>query len=283
MSTLLSQTTQLLRRYNLHARKGLGQHFLIDSEALDKIIAAAELSPSDTVIEVGPGLGVLTERLSEKAGQVIAVELDDTLAGILKNRLASRTNVTIVNNNILKIETADLLKQAGVSTYKVVANLPYYITSPVLRHFLEASTKPEIMVVMIQKEVAGQITAVPGQLSILAISVQLYGQPTFITKVPAACFYPAPKVDSAVIKIDTYPRPAEDVDEPDSFFRVVRAGFKAARKQIGNSLAQGLGIEKPEALELLKQAGIDSLRRAETLTLKEWASLWRTYKIYKKQ
>ncbi len=273
---LKSQTLHLLRRYDLRARKGLGQHFLIDSEALDKIIAAAELSPSDTVVEIGPGLGVLTERLAEKAGRVIAIELDNSLAKLIGERLASNKNVTVLNEDVLKIDPATLLDQK-TGNYKVVANLPYYITSPVLRHFLEASAKPQTMVVMVQKEVANQITAAPGRLSILAVSVQLYGKPVLVTAVPAASFYPAPKVDSAVVRIDVYPIPAGGVTDPDGFFQVVKAGFKAARKQIGNSLALGLNVPKPEALALLQQAGIDSLRRAETLALDEWARLWRIY------
>lgn len=267
-----------MRRYGLRAKKGLGQNFLIDSEVLDKIISAADLSPSDTVIEVGPGLGVLTEKLSEKAGNVIAIELDDVLAGILKSRLSPHGNVSVIKADVLKTEPADFFTQQKVPSYKVVANLPYYITSPAIRHFLEASVKPRVMVLMVQKEVAEQITARPGRLSVLAVSVQLYGKPTYVATVPSASFYPSPKVDSAVIKIEVFPMPAEGIDDPDSFFIIVRAGFKAARKQIGNSLAQGLGIEKPEALSLLKQAGIDPLRRAETLTLSEWATLWRTFK-----
>lgn len=273
---LKSQTLHLLRRYDLRARKGLGQHFLIDSEALDKIIAAAELSPSDTIVEIGPGLGVLTERLAEKAGRVIAIELDDSLAKLLGERLASQKNVTVLNEDVLKIDPATLLDQKD-GDYKVVANLPYYITSPVLRHLLEASAKPQMMVVMVQKEVAEQITAAPGRLSILAISVQLYGKPTLVTAVPAASFYPAPKVDSAVVRIDVYPNPAAGITDPDGFFQIVRAGFSHARKQIHNSLERSLQLTKEEVAAILTEAGIDSLRRAETLTLEEWARLWRTY------
>ena len=267
---LLTQTLGLLRRYNLRARKGLGQHFLIDDGILEKVVTAAELTPSDTVVEIGPGLGVLTTQLAQRTGRVIAIELDDTLASILKERLASHPNVTIINEDVLNINPAALV---GEASYKVVANLPYYITSPVLRHFLEASPKPKMMVVMIQREVAEEITAAPGRMSILSISVQLYGKPFFVARVPAESFYPAPKVDSAILKIEVYPRPAVDVDT-EGFFRVVKAGFKAARKQIGNSLAQGLELPKPEALALLEKAGIDSQRRAETLTLEEWARLW---------
>ena len=158
--------------------------------------------------------------------------------------------------------------------YKVVANLPYYITSPVLRHFLTSSAKPQTMVVMVQKEVAKAITAVPGKMSILSISVQFYGEPRIVSYVPAECFYPAPEVDSAILRINVYPQPPVPVTDERSFFELVRAGFSAARKQIANSLAQGLGLPKTEVLYLLAEAGILPRRRAETLTIDEWARLW---------
>jgi len=275
-NSLLAQTKRRLRRFDLKARKGLGQHFLVDREVLGAIVAAAELSPSDVVVEIGPGLGILTGELAQKAGRVIAVELDDKLAALLKQTLASLDNVTIINDDVLKIAPQDLLeKQAGLG-YKVVANLPYYITSPVLRHFLEASAKPRTMIVMVQKEVAEAIAAKPGDMSLLSISVQYYAEPKIISLVPAQCFYPAPKVDSAIVKIDVYPKPKVDVDEK-GFFAVVRAGFAAPRKQLANSLAQGLGKDKAEVLPLLKEAGIAPQRRAETLTIEEWAGLWRVF------
>ncbi|MCJ7743609.1 MAG: 16S rRNA (adenine(1518)-N(6)/adenine(1519)-N(6))-dimethyltransferase RsmA [Dehalococcoidales bacterium] len=278
--SLLTQTRQLLRQAGLRARKGLGQHFLVDGGVLKYILSAAELSPADIVIEVGPGLGVLTRELARQAGWVVAVELDDNLASLLKETLASFSNVTIVNQDILKVDPQALLREhfpdrkGGSWHYKVVANLPYYITSPVLRHFLEASLKPQTMVVMVQKEVARQITAQPGRLSLLGISVQLYGEPKIVEYVRASSFYPAPEVDSAILRITVYPRPVVEVDT-ESFFTVVRAGFSAARKQLGNPLAHGLGWPKAEVLALLEKAGIDSRRRAETLSIKEWARLWR--------
>ena len=162
-----------------------------------RILAAAGLTPDDTVMEIGPGLGVLTRELARRVRRVIAVELDDKLAGLLTQEMRPATNVTIINGDILKIAPATLLPEA--ERYKVVANLPYYITSPVLRHFLEASLKPDLMVVMVQKEVAGAIAAGPGKRSLLSISVQFYGRPTIISKVPAGAFYPAPEVDSAIL------------------------------------------------------------------------------------
>jgi len=283
---LLVQTRGLLRRFDLQARKGLGQHFLIDEEVLELITSAAGLTSTDVVIEVGPGLGVLTKELARQGGWVVTVELDNKLAALLKQSLTSFNNVSVINEDILRIDPATLLQEQKAKFpavtgspfgYKVVANLPYYITSPVLRHFLEASLKPQIMVVMVQKEVAEAIVAKPGRMSILSISVQFYGEPAIVSYVPAQSFYPAPEVDSAILKIRLYSQPPVEVTDEESFFELVRAGFSAPRKQIGNSLAQGLGLSKAEILSLLEKAGIVSKRRAETLTLDEWAKLWQVF------
>jgi len=281
--SLLAQTRKLLRRFDIRAKKGLGQHFLIDDVVLGAILEAAELSPTDTVIEVGPGLGLMTGELARRAGWVIAIELDNRLADVLKKTLADLDNIVILNEDVLGTDPAALLQGQAPSfpptlrPYKVVANLPYYITSPVLRHFLEASVKPEIMVVMVQKEVAEAIVAEAGQRSVLSISVQFYGKPSIVTYVSASSFFPPPEVDSAVVKIEVYRRPPVAVDNVEGFFKLVRAGFTAARKQVANSLSQGLGLNKLEVLKLLEKAGIDPRRRAETFTLEEWARLWREY------
>jgi 16S rRNA (adenine1518-N6/adenine1519-N6)-dimethyltransferase len=276
-NSLLAQTKRRLRQSGLKARKGLGQHFLVDKEVLEVITAAAEVTPDDIIVEVGPGLGILTEALARKAGGVIAIELDDRLAALLKKTLASFDNVTIINDDVLNIEPGDLLVGWGANpVYKVVANLPYYITSPVLRHFLDTTVKPKVMIVMVQKEVAEAIAAKPGDMSLLSISVQFYGKPEIVSYVPAQSFYPAPEVDSAVLRINLYPQPAVAVDEG-GFFELVRAGFAAPRKQIANSLSQGLGLPKAGVLPLLEKADIDWQRRAETLTLEEWARLWRVF------
>jgi 16S rRNA (adenine1518-N6/adenine1519-N6)-dimethyltransferase len=280
------QTKRLLRRFGLRARKGLGQHFLIDKGVLESTTLAAELTPSDVVIEVGPGLGVLTRELARQVGWLFTIELDSKLAAILQNNLAPFGNVTVINGDILKINPVSLLSKVPVSlpgstetplSYKVVANLPYYITSPVLRHFLEATIKPRLMVVMVQKEVAEAITAGPGRMSVLSMSVQFYGRPEIISYVPAACFYPAPEVDSAILRITVYSQPAVAVADVDGFFNLVRVGFSAARKQLVNSLSQGLKLPKTEVLPLLQEAKIASQRRAETLTLEEWAELWQVF------
>ena len=279
--SLLVQTRKLLRRYDIRAKKGLGQNFLVDEQVLNTILETAELSPQDIVIEVGPGLGIMTAELAKRAGWVIAIELDNRLAEILQRTLPA--NVVVINQDVLGTDPGVLLRGGqfpqAIQPYKVVANLPYYITSPVLRHFLEASVKPERIVVMVQKEVAEVIAAGPGQRSVLSIGVQFYGKPEIVTRVPASSFYPVPNVDSAVVKIDVYPQPPVDVNDPDRFFKLVKAGFKAARKQVANSLAQGLGLPKAEVIALLKAAGIDPIRRAETFTLEEWGSLWRAYNM----
>ena len=280
---LLIQTKRQLRQFDLRARKRLGQHFLVDGEVLKLIASAAELNPNDIVLEIGPGLGILTRELARQAGRVIAVEVDNKLAAILKQTTASFDNVTIINEDILHLDPAALLLEpeqrfpTTTSSYKVVANLPYYITSPLLRHFLEASVKPEIMIVMVQKEVAEAIVAEPGQRSILSISVQFYGKPGIVSYVPAESFYPVPGVDSAILRIDLYSQPVVAVADEKGFFELVRAGFAAPRKQIANSLAQGLGLTKTDALTLLDKSGIVPKRRAETLTLEEWAQLWQVF------
>ena len=279
--SLLAETKQLLRRFNLRARKRLGQRFLIDGDVLQRILSAAELTADDIVLEVGPGLGILTRELAQRTRRVIAIELDDKLSNFLKQELVSFPNVMIINEDILKIEPAILLTKP--ERYKVVANLPYYITSPVLRHFLEATLKPSLMVVMVQKEVAEAIVAEPGKRSLLSISVQFYGRPTIIGEVPARAFYPAPEVDSAILRIDLYPKPAVAVDDTEGFFGTVRAGFASPRKQLANSLAQGLGWPKADVLTVLAEASIAPQRRAETLTLEEWAQLRQAYAQWQKK
>jgi len=284
--SLLAQTKRWLRQFHLQVRKGLGQHFLIDEEVLRIIASAAGLTATDVIMEVGPGLGILTKELARQAGWVVAIELDSKLAVALEQTLASFDNVSIINKDVLQIDPAALLQEqktrfpAAISSpfsYKVVANLPYYITSPVLRHFVEAPVRPQIMVVMVQKEVAEAIVAEPGQMSVLSITVQFYGEPRIISYVPAQCFYPAPEVDSAILRIDLYSQPAVAVTDERGFFGLVQAGFSASRKQIVNSLAQGLGLPKIDVLSLLEKCRIVPQRRAETLSLEEWAKLWQVF------
>jgi len=246
---------------------------------MERLIAAAELAPQDVVIEVGAGMGTLTRRLAATAGYVLAVELDDRLAAILQTDLALLGNVQVIHGDILRLSPAELITlvpsfPAPHVPYKVIGNLPFYITSAVLRHFLEAEPRPTRLVVTVQREVADRILAGPGEMSLLAVSVQFYGQPQLVARVPAGAFYPPPEVDSAIIRIETRgdvpPVPVEDVNR---FFEVVRAGFGKRRKTLRNALSGGLGRSVSEIEAALNQAGVNSRRRAETLSLAEWAAI----------
>lgn len=278
----------LIRIYNLDPKKSLGQNFLVDEQHLDRVVAAADLTVDDTVIEIGPGLGALTRRLAAMAGRVIAVELDDRLITVLRAQFATQSHVSIVHGDILKLDPVDLLAEAALvnqkskienvrpespKSYKVVANLPYYITSAVIRHLLEASVPPSLAVLMVQKEVAERICAAPGDMSILAVSVQFHAQPQIVHQVPATAFYPRPKVDSAVLRLEVFPQPVVTAVAPELFFRVVRAGFSQKRKQLLNTISAGLHLSKDEAAAALDRAEIDPKRRAETLSLAEWGQL----------
>ena len=272
MVSQLSKVKQTLKNMDRRARKALGQHFLVDSSYLKTICAKAELSKEDILIEVGPGLGMLTEALLEEAGRVIAVELDTALTNALTQSLSGSSNLTLVNADILET-TPEQLLGAGVTSYKLVANLPYNIASPVLRRFLEARFKPSLIVVMVQREVAKNMMAAAPNMNLLAIGVQLYGKPKIVRKVPPDAFYPRPKVDSAIVRIDVYDEPSVDVGDIEAFFKIARAGFGNKRKQLRNSLAHGLDISPKTVEELLNKAGISHQRRAQTVTLDEWAGI----------
>jgi 16S rRNA (adenine1518-N6/adenine1519-N6)-dimethyltransferase len=269
----------LLKKYGLRPSKGLGQNFLVDENALHKVVKAAEISEQDLVLEVGPGLGSLTRYLVATARQVIAVELDKKLLPALHETLASIDNVEIVIGDILKLNPADLLSSGqqssgwGQTSYKVVANIPYYITSALIRHLLEAEIQPSRIVLTLQKEVAQRICAEPPKLSLLALSVQVYGQPKIVAKIPAGSFYPPPKVDSSVVTIELYPDPLIPNHLLPDFFRLAKAGFSQKRKTLRNSLSAGMGWPKDQAGAILVEAGIDPQRRAQTLSLKEWETL----------
>ena len=239
-------------------------------------MAAADVSSGEAIVEIGAGLGVLTRELADRARAVVAVEVDERLCLHLRQSLQPYPNVTIVCADVLTLSPAQLLRQAGArGPYAVVANLPYYIAAPVLRHFLEGDPPPKRLVVMLQREVAESIAAGPGHMSLLGVAVQFYGRPRLLFGVPARAFYPPPKVRSAVLRIDVGEGPTVEVPNVASFFEVVRAGFSAPRKQLRNSLAQGLGVPPGEAAGLLASAGVDSRRRPQELTLEEWAALCR--------
>ena|SRR5687768_7672066 len=260
----------LLKRYGLRAHKGLGQNFLQDPLALEKIIDAAEIQPTDTVLEIGPGLGSLTRYLAISAKQVVAVELDLGLLAPLKAVLSPYQNVRVIQGDILKLSPNDLITEKD---YLVVANIPYYITSAVIQHLLEHDPKPRRIVLTVQREVAQRICAAPGDMSLLALSVQVYGKPRIATRIPAGAFFPAPKVDSAVLSIDIYSTPQVKPELLNTFFQLIKAGFSQKRKTLRNSLSSGLRISPVEAADLLTRANIDPQRRAETLSIEEWEGL----------
>jgi len=267
----------LLREYDLRPRKDWGQNFLVSEGALRRIVEAAELAQSDTVLEVGPGLGDLTLRLAERAGRVIAVEIDERFLAPLAQVLADYQNVEVVLGDILELDMARLLGEGAFAPedYKVVANLPYYMTSAILRHLLEAKVKPSLMVVTVQREVAERVVAGPGQMSLLAVSVQFYGFPRIVARIPRGAFYPPPEVDSAALRIDLRSSfPVPDAEE-EQFFRVVRAGFSQRRKQLKNSLAHGLKMPTECVVEGLRACGIDQRRRAQDLSVEEWVGIYR--------
>jgi 16S rRNA (adenine1518-N6/adenine1519-N6)-dimethyltransferase len=223
---------------------------------------------------VGPGLGTLTAKLARAAGHVFAVELDRRFFPVLRHVLADFDNVTLVQADILDVDPVTLVT-VPPERFKVVANLPYYITSAVLRHLLEASPQPRRLVLTVQREVAESIVAEPGDMSLLAVSVQFYGHPQVLFRVKPGSFYPAPSVESAVLRIDVGRTPRVDVDDSAAFFRAVRAGFSQRRKQLRNALAAGLGLPPTEVAERLKRAGLDPCRRAQTLSLEEWGQVSR--------
>ena len=278
---------QLLRQLGFRPQKSLGQHFLIDKAVLERILSAAELSHGDIVIEIGPGLGILTEGLAKRGARVIAVELDSKLIALLKKRLAAFPDVKIIHADILKVTPQQLLQEnlpaSGlILGYKVIANLPYYITSPVLGHFLEAQPRPSEMVVMVQKEVGEAIAAAPGKMRLLSVKTQFYSQPAIVSYVPAASFYPPPKVDSVILRLDVYSQPPIEVSDVASFFDIVMHGFRSPRKQLRNSLAHSLGMPPSQVASLLEKAGIEAKRRAETLSLEEWRELWKVFAPFTK-
>jgi len=266
--------SSLLKDHGLRPDKSLGQNFLTDPNLLEKIVQIAGVTGADTVLEIGAGLGHLTAQLAEHARSVTAVELDGRFLPILSKQLAAYPNVTLVEGDILQLTVADLVQDDG---YLVVANIPYYITSRIIRKLLEETVKPRGIVLTIQYEVAQRVCADTGKLNLLALSVLMYGSPSLETRIPAGAFYPPPQVDSAVIKINLHPEPLLPPEQREIFFQLVKAGFLHKRKTLRNSLSKGLGWPPKQASALLKSEGIDPGRRAETLSLEEWIHLTSAY------
>lgn len=261
---------ELLRRYNLSPQKSLGQNFLVDHNALLKVVEDAEVSQNDSVLEIGAGIGNLTRLLAASAKQVTAVEIDQGLFPILEDVTRTFDNVHLVQGDILEIPIDNLFTQDG---YLVVANIPYYITSAVIRHLLESKVKPSRMVLTMQREVAERILNRDEKMSLLSLSVQVYGQARIGSHIPASCFYPEPNVDSSVLIIDVYQQPKLSNEGIKTLFDLAHAAFNQKRKMLRGSLSPILGIDKRSSAELLEKAGIDPRRRPETLSLEDWISL----------
>ena len=299
---LISKTIvkQVLENAGVRPLKKLGQNFLISRTVLEKIIKTADLKKTDIVLEIGPGIGTLTKELAKKADKVIAIEKDKKMIDILKQTLKDFNNVEIIHADILKINP--IPHTLNPKPYKIVSNLPYYITSPVIKKFLEIDNPPLQMILMVQKQVAQRICAKPPRINLLAVSVQFYSQPKIISYVSKNCFWPRPKVDSAIVKItlkqglaDNSPRfdlgkkrsnlflvdqklTKSDFVNNNLFFKIVKAGFAHPRKQLVNNLSNGLELKKPETKNWLLKNNIKPSQRAQTLDLKDWLKLAKTFK-----
>ena len=260
----------LMKRYHIQPKKSLGQNFLVEPTGLMKVINAAELSGDEEVLEIGAGLGSLTFLLAQSCARVTTVEIDSRMLEPLGEALKPFSNVQIVSGDILELDPSKLVNQAN---YVVVANIPYYITSAIIRHLLEADLKPSRVILTIQKEVAQRIVARDGKMSLLSLSVFVFGEPEIAGTIPAGSFFPAPDVDSAVLRIRLHPEPLIPVEKLDQFFKLAHAGFGQKRKTLRNSLSAGLSLPAIEVEARLRKAAIEPVRRAETLSIAEWAGL----------
>lgn len=275
----------LLTHYNTSAQKSLGQNFLIDPEVLDAILHAANLSKNDFVVEVGPGFGVLTLPVAELAGRVLAIETDKKILQILKAISGGYTNIDILPANVLKLESRQLFERYRLwsrarnkaTQYKLVSNLPYYITSSILKQFLETDFRPALMVVMVQKEVAERIVAKAGEMSILSVSVQFFGKPEIVRIVSKDSFWPRPEVDSAILKIVPHQELPHNISNIKLFFRIVKAGFGERRKQLHNSLGGGLDLDDKLVQETLRKNRISPKTRAQDLSIEQWIKLYQAF------
>jgi len=267
---------EYLKKNGLWAKKGLSQNFLVDKKALDTIVEAAEIKPGDLVIEIGPGVGTLTIELVQRAEEVIAIELDKKLASLIQTSKIKYQNynskLKVINQDVLKVNLNELI---GDRPYKVVANIPYAITSKILELFLSREHKPELMVLLVQKEVAERVCAKPGDMSVLSVSVQLYGRPSIIDIVKKESFFPAPKVDSAILKIVTSDKLQVTSQEEKELFRLVHIGFSSRRKTLINNLSAGYHISKEKASDIIKKAGFKEMVRAQELSVEDWKKLFK--------
>ncbi|HHH81661.1 MAG TPA: ribosomal RNA small subunit methyltransferase A [Chloroflexi bacterium] len=269
----------VLRRFGIRPRKSLGQNFLVSEGVRQQILEAADLQPGEWVLEIGPGLGALTERLAESAAGVVAVEFDSRLMPILAEILAGRMNVKLIEGDILEIDLSTILQAPG---YVVVANIPYNITSALIRKLMEAKQAASRIVLTIQREVAERIVAPAGKMSLLALSVQLYGEPRLAGVIPGGAFYPPPGVDSAILRVDIRPMDPQLREHLPALFALARAGFGQRRKMLRNALASAVGLNAEQARALCESAGVDGTRRAQELTVEDWLKLaesWRAEEV----
>ena len=270
-----NEVKQLLEKYNITPNKVLGQNFLTDKNAVSALIKSVNIAKEDIILEIGPGTGAITKELAKKARQVIAIEKDENMVNILQKELEESKNVHIVQKDILKTEIKELFESLEIeiqnSGYKVVSAPPYYLTGRLFRHFLENSEiKPEAIALIIQKEVAQKICAIPPDMNLLAISVQLYGKPKIIQKVSKNAFWPKPEVDSAILTVANIRQPS--INEK-LFFKLLRAGFSSPRKQLSGNLSREFNVSKQKTEQLLKSVHINPKKRAQALQIEEWITL----------
>ncbi|MCQ2521281.1 MAG: 16S rRNA (adenine(1518)-N(6)/adenine(1519)-N(6))-dimethyltransferase RsmA [Lachnospiraceae bacterium] len=272
-----TKTVEIIQKYNFNFRKKFGQNFLIDEGILEKIVSAAEVTKDDVVLEIGPGIGSMTQYLAEAAGKVIAVEIDDQLIPILKETLSPYDNVTVIHGDVMKTDLKKLSEEYGDGKpFKVVANLPYYITTPIIMRLLEDDVPTKRITVMVQKEVAERIKEKPGskEYGAISLSVQYYAKPEIACIVPPNCFMPRPNVDSAVLNLDPYETAPVSVKNPKFMFQIIRASFNQRRKTLANGIAGGgLGIDRLTVEEVLESLGMPKTVRGETLGLTEFAKI----------
>ena len=269
-------TIAVLQKYNFIFQKKYGQNFLIDPHVLEKIVDAAQITTEDCVLEIGPGIGTMTQYLAESAREVVAVEIDRALIPILEDTLSAYDNVTVINQDIMKVDVQQLVQERKQGRpIKVVANLPYYITTPIIMSLLEKHVPLQSITIMVQKEVADRMQVGPGtkDYGALSLAVQYYAKPEMVANVPANCFMPRPGVDSAVIRLTRYPQPPVEVRDERHMFAVIRASFNQRRKTLANGLANGMGIPREQVVEALEEMGLSATIRGEALTLEQFAQL----------
>lgn len=269
-------TVAVLQKYNFVFQKKYGQNFLIDPRVLEKIVDAARISDQDCVLEIGPGIGTMTQYLAESAREVVAVEIDRALIPILKDTLSAYDNVTILNEDIMKVDVGRIVRERNQGRpIKVVANLPYYITTPIVMSLLENHVPLESITIMVQKEVADRMQVGPGtkDYGALSLAVQYYARPEIVARVPSNCFMPRPGVDSAVVRLTIYQEPPVKVQDEKYLFALIRSSFNQRRKTLANGLSGGMGIPRERVTAALQEMGLPATTRGETLTLEQFAAL----------